>query len=1042
MNILKVVGAMGLAALAVSSVGQSTPRFFELHKDPPVEVQRSLSVGQKAASDLLRLTVSLPYADPVGIQKFADAVSNPKSPLYRHFITPEEVGRRFGLPAYRVERVRQYLASQGMSIRLVGKNHLSILADATVAQAENAFHTSIQNFAVAPTDSSPAAMRFSFTTPPSVPAEMANDVLDIEGLESFTHPISHTALTATQLRTLYSVASMYGAGGKSGAGRTIAISNFDGYRLTNVPLEIKLMSLPIPSAGAGSNIKVEAVSGGAGNTGTASGEGDLDIQCVLCMAPLANITIYDNYVTTGFNPIAVYTQEVNDNTADIITESYGWSFSVAVGLSAHNLHLSMTSQGITYMAASGDHGTTYMSGGYDYDYPQTDPEVLSVGGTSVTVSSSGTRSTEVGWNSGGDSGGGGWNVTTDSFNTRPSYQSTSTFLAGAGVPSVSSVPYRLIPDVAFDADPNTGYLMYYNGAEAQYGGTSGASPTCAGLLAELEEQLITDGSLTANSAGKYRMGRVQDLLYSYNGLSSVFYDITSGTNGNLPNGVVSNAGPGWDTDSGWGPIIFSGWQAQIEKGLSSLTLSPTSVVGGLSSTGTVTLSSAAPSGGAVVTLTSSNTSAATVPASVNIAAGATSATFTVSTTAVTAATSSTITATYSGKSQTASLAVTVASKLSSVTVNPTSVAGGATSTGTVTLSAVAPTGGTVVSLKSSNASATVPTSVTVAAGATTATFTVTTAAVSAATSATITATLGSTSATASLAITAPTLSSVSLSPISVVGGTPSTGTVTLNGVAPTGGLVVALKSSITSASVPASVTVAAGAKTATFTVTTIAVTANTSSVITSTLGATSATASLTITTATSAALSSVTLSASTVVGGSTATITGTVTLTSAAGSGGAVVSLSNSAPSVATIPTSVTIAAGAKTATFPVTHVVVTANISITITATYGGTSKTATLSVTPFAITALSLSPSTLIGGATSTGTVTLNAVPKNSGVTVALTSSSTSATVAASFIVAAGSSTGTFKITTKAVTKATTATITGKVGTSSKAATLTIQG
>ncbi len=1038
MKKITIVGTLGLAALAVSSFGQSTLRFIELHKDPPVEVQRSLSLGQKSASDLLHLTVSLSYGDPVGIQKFADAVSNPKNPLYRNFITPEEVGRRFGLPAYRVERVRQYLASQGMTIRLVGKNHLSILADATVAQAENAFHTSIQDFAVAPTDSFSAEMRFSFTTPPSVPSEMANDVLDIEGLESFTRPTSHTALTATQLRTLYSAATMYGSGGKSGAGRTIGISNFDGYRLTNVPLEISLMSLPTPSGGAGSNIKVEAIGGGAGNTGTASGEGDLDIQCALCMAPLANIIVYDNDVASGLNPIAVYTQEVNDNTADVITESYGWSFSVATALSAHNLHLSMTTQGITYMAASGDHGTTYISGGYDYDYPSTDPEVLSVGGTSVTVSSSGTRLTEVGWNSSGDSGGGGWNVTTDTFNTRPTYQSTSTFLAGSGVPSVASVPYRLVPDVAFDADPNTGYLMYYNGSEAQYGGTSGASPTCAGLLAELEAQLITDGALTSNSAGKYRMGRVQDLLYSYNGLSSVFYDVTSGTNGTLPNGVVSNAGPGWDTDSGWGPIIFSGWQAQIEKGIASVSMSPASVAGGSTSTGTVTLQVAAPAGGAVVTLTSSNTSAATVPASVTVGAGSTSATFTVSTVAVTAATSATITATYNGKSQTASLAVTVASQVNSVTLSPTSVAGGASSTGTVTISVAAPTGGTVVTLTSSSTSATVPTSVTVLAGATTATFSVTTAAVSAATSATITAKLASSSSTAALAITAPTLGSVSLSQSSVVGGVSSTGTVTLSSAAPTGGTVVTLKSSSTGATLPASVTVAAGAKTATFTVTTTAVSTNTSSTITASLGSASATATLTITAAT---VSSVTLSSSSVVGGCNVTITGTVTLASAAGSSGAVVTLTSSATSAATVATSVTVPAGAKTATFTVTHLVVSASTSTTITSASNSTSKTATLSVTPFTITALSLSPSTLVGGASSTATVTLNAVPKSSAITVTLSSASTSASVPASITVAAGSSTGTLTVTTKAVTTTTTATITGKVGSSSTTATLTIQ-
>jgi hypothetical protein len=90
--------------------------------------------------------------------------------------------------------------------------------------------------------------------------------------------------------------------------------------------------------------------------------------------------------------------------------------------------------------------------------------------------------------------------------------------------------------------------------------------------------------------------------------------------------------------------------------LSSIGLNPTSVAGGSSSTGTVTLSGAAPSGGAVAYLTSS-ASAAAVPASVTVAAGASSATFAVTTGAVTIATPVTISASYAGVTKTASLTV-------------------------------------------------------------------------------------------------------------------------------------------------------------------------------------------------------------------------------------------------------------------------------------------------------------------------------------------------------------------------------------------------
>jgi hypothetical protein len=82
--------------------------------------------------------------------------------------------------------------------------------------------------------------------------------------------------------------------------------------------------------------------------------------------------------------------------------------------------------------------------------------------------------------------------------------------------------------------------------------------------------------------------------------------------------------------------------------LNGLTLNPTTVKGSSPSTGTVTLSRPAPTGGAAVTLSSNLTSAATVPASVTVAAGNTSATFTVTTKTVTTSTSVTISATKGG----------------------------------------------------------------------------------------------------------------------------------------------------------------------------------------------------------------------------------------------------------------------------------------------------------------------------------------------------------------------------------------------------------
>src|SRR5947208_17061592 len=99
-----------------------------------------------------------------------------------------------------------------------------------------------------------------------------------------------------------------------------------------------------------------------------------------------------------------------------------------------------------------------------------------------------------------------------------------------------------------------------------------------------------------------------------------------------------------------------------------MTLNPAALTGGANSTGTVTLSAAAPAGGAVVALTSNNLNAATVPASVTVAAGATTARFTVATKTVTVGTAAIITPTYNGISK--PVGVVVNPPLVSLTLNP------------------------------------------------------------------------------------------------------------------------------------------------------------------------------------------------------------------------------------------------------------------------------------------------------------------------------------------------------------------------------------
>lgn len=192
----------------------------------------------------------------------------------------------------------------------------------------------------------------------------------------------------------------------------------------------------------------------------------------------------------------------------------------------------------------------------------------------------------------------------------------------------------------------------------------------------------------------------------------------------------------------------------------------------------------------------------------------------------------------------------VAPTIQSLTFSAPSLTGGSSLTGTIILSGPAPAGGVQISLSSDNASVLPSGPVTAAAGQTTATFTVSTTIVSSSQTANITATLGSSTATATLTVlpqvVAPTVQTLTLSSPSVTGGSSVIGTVTLSGLALSGGVQVTLSSDNPSVQVPASLTIASGQSTATFTLATTAVTSMQMATITARVGTSSATATLTV----------------------------------------------------------------------------------------------------------------------------------------------------------------------------------------------------
>lgn len=258
-----------------------------------------------------------------------------------------------------------------------------------------------------------------------------------------------------------------------------------------------------------------------------------------------------------------------------------------------------------------------------------------------------------------------------------------------------------------------------------------------------------------------------------------------------------------------------------------LTFSANNVTGGTAVNGVITLPEQATSNQLWV-LASGNASAASVPANVTLTAGNTTATFPVTVNGVTANTNVAINARFNGFITQTTLTL-IPSNASVVVVNPNVVVGGVATQGTVTLTGKAPTGGRTVTLASNKTNvATVPASVNVAAGQTSANFAITTFGVNANQGVVITATTGAVSKTAFFAVNAPSLTNLTVAPGSVKGGLNATATITINGIAPTGGFSIVLISGAPGlVTLPANGVVPAGQTTVNVNVPTSSVTSST-----------------------------------------------------------------------------------------------------------------------------------------------------------------------------------------------------------------------
>lgn len=368
---------------------------------------------------------------------------------------------------------------------------------------------------------------------------------------------------------------------------------------------------------------------------------------------------------------------------------------------------------------------------------------------------------------------------------------------------------------------------------------------------------------------------------------------------------------------------------------------------------------------------------------------------------------------------------TVTIHLSPVTLNldSSSVVGGQYVRGTLSLGIVtAPTGGMTFNVDYGSG-LTGPATVTVPAGQTSVRFRALSVTVDRNLASFIHAVNSPNDVNSPVTITPASLSSVVVTPGSVLGGGRANGTVRLNGQAGPSNVTVSLASADPAVVVPASVTIPAGSSSAPFVVTTKPVASTTD--VTIAAGGTVSTSLKVV----AASLRSLTLSRNTVPGGTKAVAT--VFLDSPAPVGGTTVTLASD-NSAASLPTILTVPAGQTSRAVDVTTTPVASNVDATLSATLGGTTKSAVLTVTAAQLTSLSVTPNSTVGGPGHglRATLTLSAPAPTGGVAVAMNSDNIAVQVPSSVIIPAGQRTVTFTAPTSGVDSIATCKLTATLG------------
>ncbi len=502
----------------------------------PKAVAGALASGRLAGTERLDLAIGLPLRNREALTNLLQQLYDPASTNYHRFLSSPEFTERFGPTEADYQAVIQFAQAHGFTVMATYSNRLVLDVNGPVSEIEKTLQVALRIYP------HPRENRTFFAPDAEPSLDLAVPVADISGLDNYLipHPMSLRPATATPAATPLAGSApggnFWGADFRkayapgvtnTGAGQIVGLVEFDGYHASDITTYEAQAGLVNPPPLQ--NVLLNHFNGSAGANNV---EVALDIELAVSMAPgLSKVIVYEAQNSSmGVTAAAsIMNRIASDNLAKQISAS--WTYSV--NSTVESDFLTFAAQGQTFFNAAGD-SDAYTG---TVATPCDDPNITSVGGTTLTTDASGAWQSETVWNWGGGQGTGGGISTVYNI---PSWQAGTSMANNGGSPT-----RRNLPDVAFTADHI--WVVYNGGSSNWFGGTSCAAPLWAAFTALVNEQALANG--------RTNIGFLNPKVYAIgNGpnYALLFHDITTGNNTSSASPNSFFATPGYDLCTGWG----------------------------------------------------------------------------------------------------------------------------------------------------------------------------------------------------------------------------------------------------------------------------------------------------------------------------------------------------------------------------------------------------------------------------------------------------------------------------------------------------------